>query len=270
MNIGTLEIPMNPSNPADILGAYGLLLIDRLSPVPNILRSKFKWTGRQRMLLCLEGNVEALTRFLQTVRITATDSRMGIEASGSEFDLGYLRAIGSNEHGNLDLSQQEGPKDLKQRYPGWSGVMAGARWRAEECFKVFREQVKKGDLVSLFSKPHSLPTDSKGKPLRSALIGYNRLGAENEALYASDFLSLVALSLLRHSATIRPIEDEPRPSKAKTGETLTVRLRLWTEWAPYSVALSLMAGKMPPVPDNEMVEISIEECNKNCWGFTGA
>ena len=151
-----------------------------------------------------------LVTWLKSFRLEAEDGRLWLVAPGSRSELWFARETGG-DHSNLDLPTDVAP-------------------RAEKAFEVFAQALE-GDLSPLFSEPFPLPLRKSGDPARSFLTGYNRTGSKEEALYGSDFLCMAALSFLRHSRTVRRIEDTPRPSKGKTGESLELSFRLWIDWA---------------------------------------
>lgn len=264
-----VEIHLNPTNVAEVVGAFTLAMLDRHMN-RRISMTKFTWddsakpsedgfTRQSSFSMC--GDTAGFIEDLRRIKLVL-ESTNGEQAPRKA----RLSAMaGGIDTGRIDINFFESLND-RLRYSNLNLQSAGDKTpidRIEKYFYVFQEVLRDSKLSLLFSVPMELPNFNY-------LSGYNMFGERGRALYASDFLSMVGLCLLRHSLG-RQIDGYPRPSKAMDGHVLELRYYLWRDWVSYPLALAFMTGNPPAFDgagvDNWAITVMAKKHDQNNWFF---
>lgn len=252
-----VEIRLNPTNVAEVIAAFTLPMLDRQMNC-HISTTKFIWDDgakpsedgfTRQCSFCMRGNTAGFIEDLRGMKLelegTNGERKARLATMAGGIDINFFESLNDHlSYSNLNL-QSAGDKTPVDRI--------------EKYFHAFREVLRDSKLPLLFSVPAELPNFNY-------LSGYNMFGEKRRALYASDFLSMVGLCLLRHSLG-RQINNYPRPSKAMDGHALELRYYLWRDWVSYPIGLAFMTGNRPAGVGNWPITVMAKKHDQNNWFF---
>ncbi len=255
-----VEIRLNPTNGAEVVGAFTLAMLDRHMN-RRISKTKFTWddsakpsedgfTRQSSFSMC--GDIVGFIEDLRSIKL---------ELESTNEERAPRKARLATMAGGIDINFFESLND-RLSYSNLNLQSAGDKTpidRIEKYVYVFQEVLRGSKLSLLFSVPVELPNFNY-------LSGYNMVGEKGRALYASDFFSMVGLCLLRHSFG-KQIDVYPRPSKAIDGHVLELRYYLWRDWVSYPIALAFMTGNRPAGVGNWPITVMAKKHDQNNWFF---